>query len=122
MKKMKNLKALWAKMFHRPILLVVNTDKSNCLHVLELNNDPEGNSLTDGLGITEKRKDELVKAINLAFVTSDNLVQAAAVVSKECAHANELFFVSCVLTHRMRDQNENPHALIMKMLMGREKK
>ena len=114
---MKKLKAFWAKMFHRPILLVVNTNKSNCLHVVEVDSSDEVEGLIGGLGISEERKTALMKIINIAFFSSDNIVAAGEIISKECLHANELFFMAVVLTHRMRDQ-QDPGSMIMKMMRG----
>lgn len=63
-------------------------------------------SLNESLGITEQRAKELKKKVFQALHNHPRVSESAAELSKECVHANELFFVTWALSdaiHKMRE-------------------
>lgn len=108
---MNRIKEAIKKLFTRK-LVVINTVETQ-LHVVEV--DKDCNSLTQGLGMDEERVQVLERLVNVAFATNNNSIAAIAEVSKHCKHANELFFCSTILTHRMRDA-QGPGGFIQELL------
>jgi hypothetical protein len=70
----------------------------NNLNVVQLS---ESGSITEALGINESRKKQLIKALMNAEFDSTTVTGIGEIVSKECVHPNELFFVSMMLGQKM---------------------
>lgn len=77
-------------------LLKVFVKPGKELHVLEI--EDETNNITTALGITPERAKELEDKVKTALNSSDNIVHIIVPLSKECKHANELYFVSMMMT------------------------
>jgi len=109
MKKM--IKAWWAALFHRPKYIVAEVDKTNALHVVEIERDGD---LLSGLGMTKERAEELENLAEKVYNESNNVVEVMEKVSKHCKHANELYFVSMVITtEHNRGMSMKNHPLMM---------
>lgn len=113
---MKKLRSLWAKWFHRPKQVTWITDPGTSLHVIEV--EDKSDSLTEALGMSNERRDYLVKKTHSVFLMHNNIVAVMQEMSKECKHANELFFVATVIVHKQRD-NQGPAGIIEMIMSGR---
>lgn len=84
-----------------------------------LNITPNAESLTEALGISEDRADELGHACERAFVNSRDTVECMNKVGELCVHINEFFFCSTVI-NKMQMRSMDP---IMGLLgaLGRPK-
>jgi len=81
--------------FKRKKVLNTSTDLKNALHIIEISTDP---GFLEGLGIIEKRGDELTDICEEHYRTSKNVVECMEKVSKHCKHANELYFCCMIIT------------------------
>ena len=69
---------------------------------------PEASSLSECLGITDKRTDQLIGAIKESVKKDDTIGGAMVLLSKECKHPNELAACCFVLgSHTARLQNHS---------------
>jgi len=113
---MKKIKKIWNSLFKRPRYIDVKSGEKGNLVVIEI--EKETGSLTEGLGVSPERANHLSKLTHEVFHKSDNIVEVLATVSKECVHANELFFVSHVTANLQRDNH--PPRFIQAILGGRK--
>lgn len=110
---MNRIKTFIKKLFTRK-LVVINTPEIQ-YHVIEV--DKESTSLIEGLGMDKERAMHFEKLVNRAYYEYNNTIAVIAEVSKECKHANELFFCSTIITHRLRD-SQGPGGFL-KEILGR---
>ena len=103
----KSIKKLFARK-----LVVINTQE-NQYHVIHVEKDTE--SIIEGLGMTEERARHFEKLIAIAYMDHNDTISVIVQVSKECKHANELFFCTTMVTHRLRD-NMGPSGLLRELL------
>ena len=66
------------------------------LRVYEIERDTD--NVVVALGMTESRASELATLCEIHMSKADNVVEVVEIVSKECKHANELYYVSMVIT------------------------
>jgi hypothetical protein len=109
----KKLSQYLQKLFARK--LVVTNEPGKCLIVIEV--EKETSSIYTALGMSEERADELEKICHQTFHRNSNIVATIAEVSTHCLHANELYFVSFILT-TIHAGHRNP-AGIIQALLGR---
>lgn len=81
------------------------------LHVLEI--EDKTDNITTALGITQERAKELEEKVKVALKASDNVVQVIVPLSKECKHANELYFVSMIMTDIVVKLRNPFHAMVV---------
>jgi hypothetical protein len=74
----------------------------NNLNVIEVS---KSNSVTESLGITEERRTELIKTIMRAEIDGDCVTSVAEIISKECKHPNELFFIAFTYGYKVADMS-----------------
>jgi len=74
----------------------------NNLNVIEVS---KSNSINESLGITDERRNELIKTIMRAEIDADSVTSVAEIVSKECKHPNELFFIAFSYGYKVADMN-----------------
>lgn len=95
----------------RNIVVAPSDGKSfQLLHVAE-----EATSLTEALGISAERADELGHACERAFVSSKDTVSAMNKVGELCNHINEYFFCSTVI-NQMQTKSRDPIIGLLGML------
>lgn len=87
-----------------------STQKSFSLAIV----DEESSVLTDALGITQERAEELFVKVRKAFMVSDKITKAAALVTPDCRHENELLFCYHAIAKLQSDLN-NPLSVLEKM-------
>lgn len=103
----------------RPIKLVnVTNDPGTALHVLEIEGEAETDSLIRAIGMTEERAKELEGKCIAAFNGVSNIIQVITKISKECTHANELYFVSMVIT-QIHSRMTNPFGGMQVVMVGK---
>ena len=71
---------------------------NNNLNVIKIS---ESSSITEALGIDEQRRTQLIRAIMLAEFDTNTVTGAAELMSKECRHANELFFIALMFGQKL---------------------
>ncbi len=99
--------------FRRNIVVKPGDEKSfQLLHV-----DEKASSLTDALGISPERADELGNACEKAFVNSHDTVEAINKVGELCVHINEFFFCSTVI-NKMQMRTMSPLGGMLGMILG----
>lgn len=101
--------------FKRNIIVKPGDEKSfQLLHV-----DEKASSLTEALGISEDRANDLGNACEKAFFNSRDTVEAMNKVGALCVHINEFFFCSTII-NKMQMKSMDP---IMGLLssLGRPK-
>lgn len=86
--------------------------ETNALLVKEIN--PGSSSLTEALGISDDRGQELVKKVVHAMLDHPKITNVIAHCSRFCNHANELAFMVFVIG-RMTESTKSP----MDELFGR---
>lgn len=91
---MKKLSHFFRKLFARK--LVVTNEPGKCLTVIEV--ETKTDSIITALGMTEERADELERMCQMTFAKHSNIVATMAETSTHCLHANELYYVSMILT------------------------
>ena len=64
------------------------------------------------LGITDKRKDELLKLAFKSYRDNDLFTTSCQVAVAECTHINEVVFIMTVLT-KVRELESNPYSAIL---------
>ena len=106
--------------FFRAILrrnIVVKPGDEKSFQLLHV--DEKASSLTEALGISSDRADELGHACERAFVNSRDTVECMNKVGELCVHINEFFFCSTVI-NKMQMRSMDP---IMGLLgaLGRPK-
>lgn len=108
---MKKLSRFFRKLFARK--LVVTNEPGKCLTVIEVETETE--SVITALGLTEERAEELEVMCKRTFYKHSNIVATMAEASTHCKHANELYFVSMILTiiHR---QHKEPGSILEALL------
>ena len=110
MKNRKKLKrSLFQRLFQRK--LVVHTTSANALQVIQV--DPDLDDLTGTLGIDQLRQEELGKIVLKEYRNTDDVVTAMVNISKECKHANELFYCSWIVKE-LREMHANPIAALLR--------
>lgn len=67
--------------------------------------DPDANEMTKFLGISEERAFELMKKLQHLKIDHRSFGMIGAEISKECTHANELFYVSTMLGIKIEEAN-----------------
>jgi hypothetical protein len=110
---MKKLLIKWFALVPPAPVYNFNVTEGTKCHVIEV--DKDTSSIVEGLGITPEREKELVDLSIETYKNTKNLVECIAAVSKHTKHANELFFVSYVLSG-FHQQMNNPGAMIAKMI------
>lgn len=107
---MKKIITDFFKSLKRPKLVKITHDPGTAFHVLEIEDNTT--SLLVGLGMSDERAKYLETKCHNAFDDVDNIIAVIVKVSKECTHANELYFVSMVTTC-IHKQRENPLGAII---------
>ena len=69
--------------------------------------DEKATSLTEALGISQEKANQLGEACEKAFVTSRDTVEAMNKVGELCVHLNEFFFCSTVI-NKMQMKSQDP--------------
>ena len=92
---MKKFKNFFKRLLMRK--LVVKTNTTNQLHVIEVN--LKADNLVDSLGMTEDRAKELFDIVKNEYDKHVCIVTTMEIVSKQCKHANELYFMSMAINH-----------------------
>jgi hypothetical protein len=64
------------------------------------------------LGITDERKEELVKLAFISYKSEDLFTSACKIVVAQCTHINEVVFVMTILT-KIREVESNPLSLLL---------
>lgn len=98
--------------------LVVTVPPGEALHVLEINTTAD--TLTEGMGMSDERVQELSRLTMIAYDESDNTVTTLVKASKNCNHANELAFVAFIICRR-QEQSQSSGNLIAALLRGGRK-
>lgn len=104
----KRLLNFW-KRINKKIVVITN-EPGTALHVVEIDGDTPYSH--EALGITVERVEELVSTCKSLMKKHENIVKVAVDASKECKHANELFFVTIVI-RKMQEDNNNPLGSLM---------
>lgn len=112
MKKFRSLLIKWFKVKNE---LVVQVNEHNKFHVIEV--EKETSQVSEALGLTEARKGELVDVAINTYRSTKNVVECMAIASKECKHANELFWMSFIIADH-HTNGLNPGKMLAQMLMG----
>lgn len=86
------------------------------LHVLEIEDATD--SMIESLGIIKERAQQLEEVVLKAFAISKNCVACMAIVSKQVKHANELYFVSMIVTELMSRARNPLHAIFAQIGRG----
>lgn len=118
---MKKVKLFFKKLFMKKINLVssIAPDGSNSCQIWEVEKDCE--SLPHSLGMFDDRTEELYQICVQAMKDATNIVSVMVICSKECKHANELYFCA-IITNKLKEQMERPpSSMILEMLMGMRK-
>lgn len=115
------IKKLWFKLFPKKASKLKYSEIGNALHVKEISE--EGECLHEGLGMTVKRCDELNEICHKAFMSEENIIASMEVISKECKHANELFFCSYMIvkSHLRNNEDADPILALLKNIMRRKR-
>lgn len=80
--------------------------------------DSDTTSLTDALGITPERVQELGDASEDALTKTGDTVKAMNVIAPMCKHVNEYFFCANVVIHAAERRRSPLHGLLGAILMG----
>ena len=89
----------------------INPDfTSGSVRVVEI--DETAKTINEGLGITEKRCEEIAKVVFESEKKETNIVKIMECVSLECKHPNELAFAIYVLA-RNQSRQDNPFLQII---------
>ena len=83
-------------------------ENKNCLRVVQV--DPESDSFTTALGLTEERCAELWKLVRKAAIDQEKISGIYAQVSEQVNHANELIMVA-EMVNELKNQNDPLQAL-----------
>jgi hypothetical protein len=84
--------------------------KDNKFEVLIIGEDRT--DFQEMLGITEKRKDELLKLAFKSYKDHDLFTTSCQVAVAECTHINEVVFLMTILT-KIRELESNPLSAIL---------
>ena len=84
--------------------------KDNKFEVLIIGEDKS--DFQEMLGITEKRKDELLKLAFKSYKDHDLFTTSCQVAVAECTHINEVVFLMTILT-KIRELEDNPLSAIL---------
>jgi hypothetical protein len=84
--------------------------KDNKFEVLIIGEDKS--DFQEMLGITDKRKEELVKLALISYKNENLFTSACKLVVAQCTHINEVVFVMTVLT-KIREVESNPLSLLL---------
>ena len=66
--------------------------------------DPESGSITQSLGITDERANELEKQCNIVWLEAKTFTATAELISQRCNHVNEYTFAMYLITKRMTQE------------------
>jgi hypothetical protein len=91
--------------------------KDNNFEVLIIGEDKS--DFQEMLGITDVRKEELVKLALISYKNEDLFTSSCKAVVAECTHINEVVFVMTVLT-KIREVECNPFAALLGKLSDGE--
>jgi len=108
---MKRIKLFLKKLVTKKTV-ILNVSNKNSLHIIEVEKDCD--SLTESLGITEEKANELYKECKMLFLNYNNIVEIASIMSKKCVHANELYFC-CVTITSIHNDMTNPMNFLQQM-------
>lgn len=81
--------------------------------------DPDNNILTEALGISPERVQELGDASEKALITAKDVIQAQNLVAPMCKHINEYFFCSYVIFNAMERMRNPLSGLLGTIMAGR---
>jgi hypothetical protein len=84
--------------------------KNNEFEVLIIGEDKS--DFQEMLGITDKRKEELVKLAFISYKNEDLFTSSCKAVVAKCTHINEVVFVMTILT-KIREVESNPLSLLL---------
>jgi hypothetical protein len=95
---MKKIKLFFKQLFIKKIVLVssINADGSNSCQIWEVERGSD--DIVEALGIFEERSIELSNLCHKTVQNCTDVVSAMVIISKECKHANELYFCSMIVT------------------------
>ena len=111
----KNKESLWNRLFKRPKVINFVTPVENKLHVVSIFEDE---SIFVCLGISKERAGILADKVTESFKTEISVISIIEKLSKECTHANELFWVSYLIRIKV-EQHENPVNALMHKIFGK---
>ena len=95
--------SLWQRLFNRPKYIQVMNEPGKNLHIIEI--DKESDNLIDALGMTRERAQELRLKMETCFIKHKNIVSIGEEMSRECSHANELFFITYSISQKIQSHN-----------------
>lgn len=98
----KKLTQIWNILFVSKVVII---PPKNVFEVKIVND--ETNSLSESIGLTEERKAELTRLTATSMIMTKKISDAINVASKQCKHANELFFVSFIIGDSL-SKNKDP--------------
>jgi hypothetical protein len=84
--------------------------KDNKFEVLIIGEDKS--DFQEMLGITDKRKDELLKLAFKSYKDNDLFTTSCQVAVAECTHINEVVFLMTILT-KIRELESNPLSALL---------
>lgn len=87
--------------------------KNNKFEVLIIGEDKS--DFQEMLGITDKRKDELIKLAVESYKKHDLFTTSCQVAIAECTHINEVVFLMTILT-KIREVESNPLSSLLSQL------
>ena len=87
--------------------------KNNKFEVLIIGEDKS--DFQEMLGITDKRKDELIKLAVESYKKHDLFTTSCQVAIAECTHINEVVFLMTILT-KVREVESNPLSSLLSQL------
>lgn len=81
-------------------------------------------SISDSLGISDKRNSEIVECVHKAFKETDKLTEGAEIMSREAKHPNELWYMGFLANHIKTSSEMQAHKMMMlgKLFGGMEDK
>lgn len=95
---------------------IFGDDEKRVLRVVQV--EPESDCLSEALGLTDERCQELWTALRKIAFDSDSKSEIYEKISKECNHANELV-MALRMSFKMEQENSmDPIAEILKSLRG----
>ena len=109
---MKNNKkpSLWARLFNRPKVVNFVTDPKNKFNIVLIT---DSELVHETLGLTDERASHFGKRVSEEFKNCDSVTEVAERVSKECLHANELFWMTYIIAVEVQKRS-NPLSALMR--------
>ena len=114
---MKTLAKIWNFLF---VSKVVVEHPQSTFEVRIIRDDTD--SLSEAIGLSAKRRAELERLAAVSVAMTRRISDAINTASKECKHANELFFVSFVIGEQIARNHSPMGGLFESFLKSKRKK